>query len=114
MITPVAILVNTCIKIYQEMGGRPVSERGKKDGPEGTSRETIYPCNPPVNPPKIPLREYLHHAYGGGFLFDIWQKLAPRAFASGDACALGKFAETCNQGVCAWVIGQDWGISASL
>ena len=29
MITPVAILVNTSIKIYEEIGGRPVSEKRK-------------------------------------------------------------------------------------
>ena len=71
MITSVAVLVNTCIKIYQEMGeGR--CQKEEKDGLEGTSREDISSqpfCEPP---PKIPLREYLYHAYKGrGF----WQSV---------------------------------------
>ena len=39
--------------VYKDLsrdGGRLVSER-KKDGLEGTSKEQIFPHNPPANPP---------------------------------------------------------------
>ena len=76
MITPVAILVNTSIKIYEEIGGRPVSERRKNDGPEGPSREESFLTTLPRTP-KTLLREYLYQAYRWHFL-PHFMEICPR------------------------------------
>ena len=86
---------------------------GNKDSPEGALRGKNFPRNPPANPHKTPLREYLYHAYRGRFyqnfgeispvvrlrvgtlvrLGNLW-KFAPSAFAIGglgDFCAIVKW-----------------------
>ena len=108
MITSVTILVNTCIKIYQEMGeGR--CQKQKKDSLEGTLRENLSSqpsCEPPL--------KYLLGSICTTPIEDGFFKICGIDVGGAILCARIKVAESCTQCVCDEGIGHDYGYFVRL